>query len=319
MSGPAVVVIEKERVYVDSPSEAPEDVEVHEGDEGGYYYYPSGSEEDGESGDSSDSGGSESDGTTSSSDLEEGDTVVFGGQEVEVFEVWDDGAINLWTSDGLTIIQVDDGEFDTPYKLTDEDGNEIQPSEPESDYEPPEDLSDHETEVSSAFETDDVNLEGVDQDAAADVLTEAAESDDVPDVRAVSTDIDELQAEIEDDVDAVASWNFVSRELYLNPDTFNDETAQRGHEQGWLVAESAEDMLWHEIGHAVVYANNSPAEVLNQEFDADEAELVFNEVSKMAATSPHEFAAEVYSGLMSGEDYSDEVMDLFDGVGGVRP
>lgn len=47
-SDPTVYEVEKTRVYVDDPSDAPDDVNVQQGDEGGYYYETSGGQEDGE-------------------------------------------------------------------------------------------------------------------------------------------------------------------------------------------------------------------------------------------------------------------------------
>jgi hypothetical protein len=50
----------------------------------------------------------------------------------------------------------------------------------------------------------------------------------------------------------------------------------------------------------------------------DRVDLVDEEVSSYATTNPAEFVSEVFSGLATGQEFSDDVMDIyeeFDGPG----
>ncbi len=88
----------------------------------------------------------------------------------------------------------------------------------------------------------------------------------------------------------------------------------------------------HEVGHALLHTELIRRHGLEEgtrrywdlardEFKADILikSLVKKAVSRVAALDKNEFVAEVYSGLVIGRKYPDEVLALYDDLGGVRP
>lgn len=118
--------------------------------------------------------------------------------------------------------------------------------------------------------------------------------------------------------------------------------------QRWTVSDSIESDLIHEFGHARHMKSLADDGRLFSEYDGrtfrgwtlvdddgndrfiprgrgnvgwegDEWRLVEREVSQYAAENPFEFVAETYYGMISGETYSDEIMDLYRLWGGIEP
>lgn len=115
---------------------------------------------------------------------------------------------------------------------------------------------------------------------------------------------------------AIAAYNPFTGDLYINPDKFDEETLAEGEESGWLVDGTKEGMFAHEVAHA-----RHREEAKDQLFDAgggtvvdlseDEKEMLENEVSKTASQNLLEAIAEIHAGLVSGEQFSDEVMEFY--------
>lgn len=109
---------EKGRVYVDDPSEAPEDVELHEGDEGGTYYFTGDAEEEQEEGDDSGSSDISRDPEDyrrvplGDVEIDEGTILDFDGEVLEVESVEGGSATGIY-GDNAGYAVLEDGTYAT--------------------------------------------------------------------------------------------------------------------------------------------------------------------------------------------------------------
>jgi hypothetical protein len=117
------------------------------------------------------------------------------------------------------------------------------------------------------------------------------------------------------------------RTLNINPD-ISEEDMEGWSEDGTAGGENLEWLMLHEIGHAEAldelsieqlseYQEQPLSVAPDGEFPVlDNMELVEDEVGEYATTSVSEFLAETYSGLARGEEYSDELIELYQDYGG---
>lgn len=98
---------------------------------------------------------------------------------------------------------------------------------------------------------------------------------------------------------------------------------------GYLAVPNTRGVVTHEIGHwrhaqnvtgdiyGFTLTNNRTGELFEERFTYESAEQkTANRVSQYAATKRSEFVAEVYSGLRNGKTYDDEVMAMYQQLGG---
>jgi len=106
-----------------------------------------------------------------------------------------------------------------------------------------------------------------------------------------------------------------------------NENVREYHENGIAVAETAGGILIHEIAHSlhdtqIRDESDTPDDVLELGVkrytlgDPVSEEGVESEVSQYATANYAEFVAEVFTGLVKGEEYSDTVMDKYQNVHG---
>ena len=106
-----------------------------------------------------------------------------------------------------------------------------------------------------------------------------------------------------------------------------NENVREYHEDGIAVAETAGGILIHEIAHSlhdtqIREENDTPDDVLELGVkrytlgDSVSEEGVESEVSQYATANYAEFVAEVFTGLVKGEEYSETVMDKYQNVHG---
>jgi hypothetical protein len=134
-----------------------------------------------------------------------------------------------------------------------------------------------------------------------------------------------LTTEPPDDVGAGAgaSYTLSSRTLYLNPDGLDPESKQADFEEGFIATETVEGSMFHELAHAKHFQDvlggdgpGSMSDLRDAELTDEQKEVVEEEVSWYASTSPTELVAEVSSGLYEGREYSDEVLEMYEELGG---
>lgn len=82
------------------------------------------------------------------------------------------------------------------------------------------------------------------------------------------------------------------------------------------VAETAGDVLIHELGHANHHDNIGGSYAGSPELQIDR-DLIEDEVSKYATVNEKEFVAEVFTGKLKGKEYSQEIEDYYDEAGGI--
>ena len=86
--------------------------------------------------------------------------------------------------------------------------------------------------------------------------------------------------------------------------------AKAQFDAGWWSTDDPRHPLIHEIGHAA-HAKHDRRLYLALKHSAMPDEVLIaltGKVSGYAMTSPHEFVAEVFAGLLAGEEYGDDVM-----------
>lgn len=186
-----------------------------------------------------------------------------------------------------------------------------------------------EPEVSEAEERikDLTDIQSVNVDDLSDEQIEAFETawEDFDEAVGVpEMGVFQLTTEPPDDVGpgAGASYTLSSRTLYLNPDGLDAESKQEDFEEGWIATESVAGSMFHELAHAKHYSDaqggDGPglSELRDAELNDEQKATLEDEVSWYASTSPMEAVAEVSSGLYEGREFSDEVMELYEELGG---
>ena len=167
-----------------------------------------------------------------------------------------------------------------------------------------------------------VNLGELDDDRTNDVIEGLQTVDDVMGIE--EGDMFSLTTNPPDDVGGAAGAAFHSgtRTLYVNPDAATGEDRRADFEAGFLSTPDQQGNIMHEMIHSkhssAALSNDGPSldELREDNFDSDEKEMIREEVSDYAATNGMEFVAEVGAGVLSGQEYSDDVMELYDDLGG---
>jgi len=326
-------------VPIDSRGEAPDGAKVIEGDRGGLYYVPEGDEGGGDDQDFSDvdvdedgeeffiyedllsrdvtlpgteeeaGGAGEGDGDPGGGDGEEAGPEFQEGQEIE-------------SPDGepATVAAYDE-ETDVVLYET-ESGEELMaPGDSFRETEEPE-VSEREERLSELTGIRNVNVDDL-SDEQVDAFETAWEDFDeavgVPDQAVFN-----LTTEPPDDVGmgAGASYTLSSRRLYLNPDGLDPESKKEDFEEGYIATETVEGSMFHELAHAKHFSDalggDGPgmSELREAELTDEQKEIAEEEVSWYASTSPTELVVEVSSGLYEGQEYSDEVLEMYEELGG---
>ncbi len=93
------------------------------------------------------------------------------------------------------------------------------------------------------------------------------------------------------------------------------------YEKGWQSTPNPDHVIIHEYAHFWGANNNPRYDSLKSRFGSNDKHLysVASQVSKYATTNAVEFLSETYAGLVYGNNYSSEVMDLYNGYGGLKP
>lgn len=113
--------------------------------------------------------------------------------------------------------------------------------------------------------------------------------------------------------------------LKLGPDVLDGTDVVNQHVVGHLSTDMESHYLYHEIAHLAQDKkknnvdfdhqdyNNTWKEIIDGEYmeESSMEEIIMNEVSSYAASSPRDFIAETWVGLIYGENYSDNIIDLY--------
>ena len=367
-------------VPIDSRADAPDGAQIVEGERGGLYYVPVG-EGDGDESTGDLEERANEDGTIDAENLQEGDVVQKGDEEItiqatgtdetgtvvqfvdesgEEFFIYEDlmgdmvvpGADSSDTdgTDDTDTPEADDADEDAlteGQEVTTVDGDPatVTAYDPETDVvvvelENGEEImqtgesvrDDPEPDADSTSErvADEVGLPDnvsvslgeLDDDRANDVIEGLQAIDDA--VGLEEGDIFSLTTTPPDDVGsgAAAAFHSGNRTLYVNPDAATGEDRRADFEAGFLSTPDQQGSIMHEMIHSkhsrAALSNDGPSldELRTDNFDNDEKAMIREEVSDYAATNGMEFVAEVGAGVLSGQEYSDGVMELYDELGG---
>ena len=110
--------------------------------------------------------------------------------------------------------------------------------------------------------------------------------------------------------------------VYINPKSEYWQDAENetkeSYDIGWWSTPNKYHPIWHESGHFVHWKQLSQG-VYNKltSFAIQKHKGIAMNVSEYASMGPQEFIAEVFAGLMSGKEYSKEIIDLYIQYGGV--
>ena len=373
--GVAKEAVPENAVSISDPSEAPEDANVIEGPQGGLYYVPAGGGGGGDLADRADD-----DGTIEAEDLQEGDVVMYGDEEItiqgtgtdetgtavqfvdedgEEFFIYEDIMGDEMRVPGSEEEGGDDGDIDPPDPEDDdralaegqevttadgnpatvtaydpdtdvalielEDGEEIMQTggslrdDPEPDTDPTSERVADEVDLPDNVS---VSLGELDDDRADDVIEGLQAIDDAMGIE--EGDMFNLTTTPPDDVGsaAAAAFHTGQRTLYVNPDAATGENRRADFEAGFLSTPDQQGNIMHEMIHSkhsrAALSSDGPSldELRADNFDSDEKAMIREEVSDYAATNGMEFVAEVGAGVLSGQEYSDDVMELYDELGG---
>ena len=203
-----------------------------------------------------------------------------------------------------------------------EDGEEMMaPGDSFRDTEPRE-VSERQERLSELTGIDNVNVDDL-SDEQVDAF-ETAWADFDEGVGVPEQAVFDLTTNPPDDVGAGAgaAYNLSSRKLYLNPDGLDAESKKKDFEEGFIATETVEGSMFHELAHAKHFSESlsgdgpSMDELQNADLSEEQKAVAEEEVSWYASTSPTELVAEVSSGLYEGREFSDEVMEMYDQLGG---
>jgi hypothetical protein len=120
--------------------------------------------------------------------------------------------------------------------------------------------------------------------------------------------------------EAAAAYQGSTRTLYINPDSFADTPSDGELNPGGigLGPTDRERLIQHELSHTQHFMKSAEeyGNLRERGLTADERDLAAEEVSSYAAQNPHEFVAEVATGLKNDLDFDDDVLDLYDELNG---
>jgi hypothetical protein len=124
------------------------------------------------------------------------------------------------------------------------------------------------------------------------------------------------------DPGVIAAYHPEHHKVYVNEDAyyFRDPVGTRTKLRATdtLSTDHPVGPVWHEYGHAA-----HKGTVGNEEFQRQAGELppegTAAKVSKYARTAADEFVAETFAGMMAGNRYDKDVMDLYRRYGGPAP
>jgi len=121
------------------------------------------------------------------------------------------------------------------------------------------------------------------------------------------------------------AYTFNFKRLQINDDVTSDDLAGLSDEN-FAVGDSMEWLVLHELGHANHHTEiGDVTEADDYLFEGsltttrdgewigrERLEIAEDEVSEYARTNPAEFVAEVFAGLALGQEFPDEVMEMYD-------
>jgi len=249
----------------------------------------------------------ESDITSFQEDLEPGDRIQYDdGSESSPIEeiVEDDGTVAAIFDEGF----ITEGTF-----TTDPDGGR--------------DLTPEGETIQEELGVNTVDLSGLDEDARQDLVdslqTEFENDEDLREFFGVvgavqTTPPSDLRGE--EGSNAAAAFQGSTRTFYVNPETFNDLQSDGELRPGGvgLGPTDRQTMVQHELGHARHFSKDAKeyGAIEERNLTDTEKQLASEEVSSYAAYNPHEFVAEVHTGLRNGVDFGDDVLELYEELNG---
>jgi hypothetical protein len=98
-------------------------------------------------------------------------------------------------------------------------------------------------------------------------------------------------------------------------------TMKRLHGAGWFSTDDPDHIIRHEVGHAL-HDRADPAyyeHLKTRKLTKDQQKRITKHVSAYGATSPLEFVAETYAGLVDGKVYNKRIMDFYLALKGPIP
>jgi hypothetical protein len=138
-----------------------------------------------------------------------------------------------------------------------------------------------------------------------------------------------LQAMFDDPFElaqVIVAYDHLDNVIVFNPDheAWADMVSYLRAHKGLFSTQHPQHFVRHEVGHAMHYrALSSSLKQRDQIWYAESLERdsfrVAQRVGDRATWNPKEFVAEVFAGLWGKVDYDDEVIALFDSLGGVPP
>jgi len=242
--------------------------------------------------------------TTDDSGIEEGDRVEFDGIEgtVEGYDPDTDTALVI-TDDGEEWFQTGDALRDDP--------------EPE-----PDPINERLTDETNIPDNVSVNVAELGDERATEVIEGLNAVDEA--IGLGQGDVFSVTTEPPDDVgpSADAAFHTGNRTLYVNPDAATGDEREELFEQGYVATPNQQGNIMHEMIHskhsrAAIRGDAPPLDELRSDNFSDEQKATIrDEVSEYASINGMEFVGEVGSGIMSGQEYSDEIMEMYDDLGG---
>jgi len=128
--------------------------------------------------------------------------------------------------------------------------------------------------------------------------------------------------------DAVAAFRANDNTLRFK-ETVGTEEMEGSAERGQTVGDDLEWLVLHELGHAHHFENYDSLDEIGQVLDTgmsvssdgewiggDRVDMADEQVSSYGRTSHGEFVAEVFSGLALGQEFSDEVLEVYEELDG---
>ena len=128
--------------------------------------------------------------------------------------------------------------------------------------------------------------------------------------------------------DAVAAFRANDNTLRFKENVSNGEM-EGSAEEGKTVGDDLEWLVLHELGHAHHFEEFDSLDEIGDMLDTgmsvgpdgewlgrDRVDMVDEEVSSYGRTSHGEFVAEVFSGLAMGQEFDDDVIEVYDELGG---
>ena len=237
-------------------------------------------------------------------DLSPGDTVTVDGEEA-TFE-------GTTAREGLLVDTGSGTEEIPPSEWADTDVRDDKNRKVSGTLDVPDDATDNEERVMRAIGTDRVDLEGLEDgvaEATAERIAQLSDQGHTRTVNIVSTDPDMA---LGDTSGTIASYSPNGGALVIDPNSYHPGTFDRGGTDH-TVTEGPEDVITHEIGHAMAYYADAD---VGLPLEPEHKDVIRDYVSEYAATDSDEMMAEVYTMKQRGDDVPaivDEVYRMYGG------